>query len=453
MRGLDLGLWCSHAMEIGDDHDEAHLVTDLKTGDEMWAVLDDAEHAGGWSVAEARAALDATTTYWRDWSCKLACDGSRAEEIRLAAIVVHLCTYAPTGALVAAPTTSLPERVPGSYNYDYRYCWIRDGALTVSLLAQLGMTEPVSRFLDFVAACLRPETGGRSKMPLQVLYRIDGGRKTPKDERPDISGYRDCQPVHMGNPVYQMHEIDGFGFLAECIWLFVQHGGVLEDRHWEVLRRSADFIAENWSEKDAGTWELMPSQDFVSTKVMNWVTLDRALAVAEWTGREAPASWDQSRQRVHEDVLEHGWSDEAGTFRQRYGSDALDGTALLIPLMGFLPPDDPRVRATVERVDKVLKLNGLVHRFVPEKTPGRPDQPMGDREGAFLMCTMWLAEAWQILGETDKARRALERAEACRGTTRLFSEAGDARHTPGLLGNMPLLFTEVAYARAARAIG
>ncbi|WP_237480788.1 glycoside hydrolase family 15 protein [Lichenibacterium dinghuense] len=367
--------------------------------------------------------------------------------------MVHLCTYAPTGALVAAPTTSLPERVPGTYNYDYRYCWIRDGSLTVSLLAQLGDARPVSRFLDFVAARLRPETDDKSKLPLQVLYRIDGGAKTSKDERSDISGYRDCQPVQMGNAVYQMHEIDGFGFLADCIHGFVEAGGALEDRHWEVMRRLADFIAQNWAEKDAGTWELMPSQDFTATKVMNWVALDRAIAVAERTGRQAPARWAQSRDRVRADVLEHGWSEKAGAFRQRYGSDALDGTALLIPLMGFLPPDDPKVRATVERVEKVLKLNGLVHRFVPEETPGRPDQPMGDREGAFLMCTMWLAEAWQMLGEPEKAKRALEHAEACRGTNRLFSEAGDARQSPSLLGNMPLLFTEAAYARAAMAVG
>ncbi len=453
MRGFDLGLWSSHNPEVGPDGTEAHLVTALGSGEEIWTVLDSAEEARHWSIDTARVALDATVAWWKAWSGKLRCGGSRADEVRRAAMVVHLCTYAPTGALVAAPTTSLPERVPGTYNYDYRYCWIRDGSLTVSLLAQLGDTRPVSRFLDFVAARLRPDTDDKSKMPLQVLYRIDGGAKTPKDERSDISGYRDCQPVQMGNAVYQMHEIDGFGFLADCIHRFVEAGGTLEDRHWEVMRRLADFIAENWAEKDAGTWELMPSQDFTATKVMNWVALDRAIAVAERTGRQAPARWAQSRERVREDVLEHGWSEKAGAFRQRYDSDALDGTALLIPLMGFLPPGDPKVRATVERIDKVLRLNGLVHRFVPEKTPGRPDQPMGDREGAFLMCTMWLAEAWQMLGEPEKAKRALERAEACRGTNRLFSEAGDARNSPGLLGNMPLLFTEAAYARAALAVG
>ena len=453
LRGFDLGLWCSAGMEIGPDRDEAHGVCEIAAGDEIWAVLDDADHAAEWDVAKARAALDATLAYWTSWSATLRCEGSRAEEVRRAAMVVHLCTYAPTGALVAAPTTSLPERVPGTYNYDYRYCWIRDGSLTVSLLTQLGLTRPAARFLDFVAARLRPETDDRSKMPLQVLYRVDGGSKTPKDERSDISGYRDCQPVQMGNAVYQMHELDGFGFLADCIHGFVQAGGTLEDRHWEVMRRLADFIADNWAEKDAGTWELMPSQDFTATKVMNWVALDRAIAVAGKTGRDAPAHWAQSRGRVHADVLEHGWSEKAAAFRQRYDGDALDGTALLIPLMGFLPPSDSRVRATVERIDEVLKLNGLVHRFVPQKTPGRPDQPMGDREGAFLMCTMWLAEAWQILGETGKAEEALARAEACRGPSRLFSEAGDARHSPGLLGNMPLLFTEAAYARAAIALG
>ena len=452
-RGFDLGLWCSAEMHIGSDGDNAHRTVEISAGEEIWAVLDCAAEAGRWTAARAEAALDETIRYWTKWSSRLRCEGSRADDIRLAAIMVHLCTYAPTGAIIAAPTTSLPERVPGSYNYDYRYCWVRDGSITVSLLAQLGMVEPVSRFLDFVAARLRPDTNGAFGMPLQVLYRIDGGAKIPKDERSDISGYRDCQPVRMGNPVYQMHEIDGFGFLAECILLFVEAGGTLKDDHWEVLRRSADFIAANWSEKDAGTWELMPSQDFIATRVMSWVTLDRAIEVAEKTGRKPPLAWATARKQVQADVLKHGWSDKVGAFRQRYDSDALDGTELLIPLMGFLPPDDPKVRATVERIEKVLSLNGLVHRFVAEETPGRPDQPMGDREGAFLMCTFWLAQAWQMMGETDKARRALERAERCRGTTRLFSEAGDARHEPGLLGNMPLLFSEAAYARAAMAIG
>ena len=152
-------------------------------------------------------------------------------------------------------------------------------------------------------------------------------------------------------------------------------------------------------------------------------------------------------------MLHFGWSEKIGSFRQRYGSDALDGTLLLIPIMGFLPPDDPRVRSTVEMVSKVLKLNGLVHRFVPTATPGRPNQPMGDKEGAFLMCTFWLAQAWTMLGEPEKAEVALARAEDCLGTTGLFSEAADSRHSPGLLGNMPLLFSQVEFARAARAAG
>lgn len=452
LRGFDLGLWCSHEMQVDDDGERGTARLAMSAGDEIWAVLDTAGDAGTWTADSAQAALNETIGYWQAWSRRLKCEGPRAEEIRRAAMTVHLCTYAPTGALIAAPTSSLPERVPGSYNYDYRYCWIRDGSLTVSLLAELGDIEPAGRFLDFVADRLRPEGNGK-KMPLQVLYRIDGGTRTPKDERPDVSGYRDCQPVRLGNPVYQEHEIDGFGFLAECISLFVRHGGQLKNEHWEVMRRSADFIAEHWDEKDAGTWELVPSQDFTATRVMCWVTLDRALSVAKQAGRDADTRWSQERDRIHEDVLEKGWSEKAGAYRQRYDNDTVDATALLIPLMGFLPPDDARVRATVERVDQVLKLNGLVHRFVPEKTKGRPDQPMGDREGAFLMCSMWLAQAWQMLGEGEKARRTLERAEACRGSSGLFSEAGDARQKPGLLGNVPLLFTEAAYARAARAIG
>ncbi len=449
----DLGLWCSVPMRISKDRARAQATASLAEGEEVWAVLDEAAQAGAWTIESARAALEETQRDWETWSGALICEAPRADELRLAAVVVHLCTYAPTGAVIAAPTTSLPERVPGNYNYDYRYCWVRDGSISMGLLAQLGAGAETGRFLTWIAARLRPESDDPTEMPLQVLYRIDGNPTVPKDTRLDIAGYRSCQPVQFGNPVYQMHEIDGFGFLADCALLFARHGGTLTDAHWTLVRRSADFIARNWSEKDAGTWELMPSQNFVATRVMSWVTLDRALAIAALLGHEVPAAWETARRQVHADVLLHGWSDKIGAFRQRYGEDALDATALLIPLMGFLRPDDPRVRATVQQIDRVLTLNGLVHRFVPLKTPGRPDQPMGDREGAFLMCTFWLAQAWQMLGEPDRAKRVLARAEQTRGTTGLFSEAADARHNPGLLGNVPLLFSQVEYARAVRAIG
>ena len=448
----DLRLWCSHPMTIPSDRDGAQLVTLLREGEEIWAVLDSAAEDANWSVDAARAELDETQAYWIAWSGRLSCTGPRAEEIRLAAIVVHLCTYAPTGAIIAAPTTSLPERVPGEYNYDYRYCWVRDGSIAAGLFAQLGSPSETGRFLTWVAERLRPVSEDPTTMPLQVLYRVDGGTKLPADERKDITGYRSCQPVRFGNPVYQMREIDGFGFLADCALLFARHGGALTEAHWELIRRNADFIAQNWREKDAGTWELMPFENFVVTKVMSWVTLDRSLTIAERLGHQAPPTWADARREVHDEVLRLGWSEKIGAFRQRYGSDALDGTLLLIPIMGFLPPGDPRVRSTVEAVDKVLKLNGLVHRFVPTATPGRPDHPMGDKEGAFLMCNFWLSQAWSILGEPERAEAALARAEACRGTTRLFSEAADSRHAPGLLGNMPLLFSQVEYARAARAL-
>jgi GH15 family glucan-1,4-alpha-glucosidase len=452
-RALDLSLWCSHSIAIFDDAaDGAQAVHDLASGEEIWTVLDEAAHGADWSVAAASKALEATAAWWRDWSGTLACSGARAERMRLSAIVVQLCTYAPTGAVIAAPTSSLPERVPGKYNYDYRYAWVRDSSLSVAVLAQLGVTGPAGRLLDFFAGRLAPQSDDKTQMPLQVLYRIDGGKRVPKQERPDINGYRDCAPVMFGNPVWQMHEIDGFGFLVDCAHTFATHGGTLSAEHWKLLHRVVDFIAHNWQEPDAGTWELMPSQQFVSTKVLCWVALDRGIAIARLLHHTPPAIWSTARRELHAQVMSKGWSAKIGAFRQRYDSDTLDGTALLIPLLGFLPPDHPYVRATVEQVEKVLSINGLVHRFVPERTPGRPNHAMGDKEGAFLMCTMWLAQAWQMLGEPKRAEAALSRAEACTGSSLLFSEAADARKTPGLLGNMPLLFTHVAYTYAARAV-
>lgn len=449
---IQLGLWSSHALATTEHLDGVHASFTLGAGEEVWAVLDDAAHAADWTVEAARTALSETQAYWENWSGKLACAGPRAAEIRLSAVMVHLLTYAPTGAVIAAPTACLPERIPGNYNYDYRYCWIRDGSLAISLLAQLGVTEPVGKFLTWVSGLVRPPSDDKKQMPLQVLFRIDGGRTLPATVRPDIEGYRSCQPVKFGNEVYQMHEIDGFGFLLDCALMFSEHGGQLTDAHWVMLKRCVDFIAENWDEKDAGTWELMPFENFVSSRVMCWVALDRGIRISAALGHRAPKAWSRARDAVHDDVMEKGWNEQAGSFTQRYGDPALDGTALLIPLLGFLPPDHARVRRTVEAVADVLSINGLVHRFVPIETEGRPDQPMGDREGAFLMCTFWLAQAWSMLGEPAKAEAAIARVEACCGSTGVFSEAGDARHNPGLLGNTPLLFSQVEYARALRVI-
>jgi GH15 family glucan-1,4-alpha-glucosidase len=450
---FDLGLWCSAPVRMCQHGVGAEALVVLSEGEEIWAVLDNASDAAGWTIQAAALALQETIDFWREFSARLDCAGARAERIRLSAIAAYLFTYAPTGAVIAAPTTSLPERMPGEYNYDYRYCWVRDGSLTVCLLAQLGVIEPVGKFLDFVAARLRPRTDGESQMLLQVLYRIDGGEVIPDLKRPDISGYRNCQPVQFGNPVYQMHEIDSFGYLADCALIYAQQGGRLTDAHWTMLSRSADFVATNWEKTAAGIWELMPEQHFVVTKVMSWVTLDRVLAIARLLQHTPHVAWTRARTKLHAEVMQKGWSENIQSFRQRYDSDALDGPLLLIPLMGFLPPDHKRVKATITRVAAVLRINGLVHRFIPEQTPGRPNQPMGDKEGAFLMCTFWLAQAWHMIGETAQAELALRRAEQCTGGTGLFSEAADARLVPGALGNTPLLFSQVEYARAARAIG
>ena len=243
MPTLGLGLWCSLPMQVAGGGKGVHAERALMEGQEVWAVLDSPAEAGNWTIARAEAALRETEAYWRAWSGKLQCKGARADEIRLSAMVVHLLTYAPTGAVIAAPTTCLPERVPGNYNYDYRYCWIRDGSLTISLLAQLGQPEPAGRFLTWVAGLLRPPSDDPKQMPLQVLYRVDGGTKIPKIKRDDIEGYRSCTPVAFGNPVYQMHEIDGFGFLIECALLFAQAGGTLTKAHWTLVQRCVDFIA------------------------------------------------------------------------------------------------------------------------------------------------------------------------------------------------------------------
>ena len=450
---MELAIWSSHTLTPTKHGEAVHSMIELREGEALWAILDDPAHVGGWTVGAAETALAKNSQWWRGWSSALRCEGERSEAIRLSAVMVHLLTYAPTGAVLAAPTACLPERIPGNYNYDYRYCWIRDGSLAISLLAELGDTGPAERFLSWVSGLVRQPSDDPKQMPLQTLYRIDGGTRVPATKRHDIQGYRSCKPVKFGNDVYQMHELDGFGFLLNCALMVVQNRGTLTDANWSMLRRCVDFIAANWDEKDAGTWELMPFQNFVSTRVMCWVALDRGIKIAKHLGRKPSARWAKARVAVHSQVMEQGWNEEIGSFTQRYGDPALDGTELLIPLMGFLPVEHDRVRRTVETIEAVLSINGLVHRFVPMRTEGRPDLPMGDREGAFLMCSFWLAKAWTMLGEPAKAAAVLARTEACCGSTGVFSEAGDSRHNPGLLGNTPLLFSQVEYARALRAAG
>lgn len=437
-----LGLWASCPLTI--DEDGASAAFHLREGEEAWAILALGEPPAAWTIDRAREALDAAVAYWRDWLGNLTYTGPRGERVRRSALAVHLLSYAPTGSLVAAPTTSLPERVGGDRNYDYRFAWVRDASLSMAILALLGDTRTARRYMDWLVGL-----DSSTDAPLQVAYRIGGGTDLTQRERPDLAGYRASRPVRVGNRAFSQRQLDSLGYLADCALVYLEQGGAWRDEYWVLVRRVADYTAANWTRPDSGIWELPgEEQHYVSSKVMSWVALERAVRIAERTDHGAETDdWRAAMGAIRAEVLARGWSERLGAFRQRYGADTLDAAALLIPVMDFLPADDPRVLATVERIEATLAIDGFVHRFRAGETPGHEDLPVGEFEGAFLPCTFWLATTYAKAGQPDRAETILAQAEAATGALDLFAEEVDAR-SGAFLGNYPLLFAQVEYVRA-----
>lgn len=435
-----LNLWTSFPSTVNDTGTDASL--DLRKGDEVWAVLALNEESETWTVGGAQSALNTTVAYWHDWQSTLTYTGPRAERIRRSALTFHLLSYAPTGSQVAAPTTSLPERIGGDRNYDYRFAWVRDASLSLSSLSLLGKTESAQRYLDWLVGL-----DSSTDAPLQVLYRIDGGTDLTQHERSDIAGYRGSLPVRTGNHASSQFQIDSFGYLANCTLIYLSEGGEWKSEYWEMLRRIADYTVANWQKPDSGIWEVSNEEHYVSSKVMSWVILDRAVKVATKLGHtDETDNWRLTAEIIHAEVMERGWSEQLKAFSQYYGSDTLDAAALLIPIVGFLPADHPRVLATVDRIAASLTIDGFVHRSRSIE-PGQDSLPLGEFEGAFLPCTFWLATVYAKIGRPDEAEAILVQAEAIAGDLGLFAEEVDARNKT-FLGNTPLLFSHAEYIRA-----
>jgi len=432
-----LGFWSS--FPVTSDETGAGCELRLSEDEIAWAVLSLDQAPEEWSVEQAEAVFATTVQYWHDWLQTLTYTGPRRAGVLRSAQTIHLLSYAPTGALVAAPTTSLPERIGGALNWDYRYAWVRDASLSMALLSVLGETETAHHYMDWLIK-LDSETDS----PLQVMYGIDGRTSLPTSERPELTGYRGSGPVQVGNRAYNQRQLDSLGFFGECALVFLEHGGVWHDDFWDLLRRAADYTATNWQQADSGIWELPEQAHYVSSKVMSWVTLKRAVQIAGKLGRSDETDhWRATMETIHAEVMERGWSEHLQSFRAHYDADTLDASALLIAVMGFLPADHPRVVATVKRIVADLTVDGLVHRYVP----AQDEPPLGEFEGAFLPCVFWLVTTYAKQGRTAEAEALLDQIEALAGELGLFAEQVDARQNT-FLGNYPLIFSHVEYIQA-----
>jgi GH15 family glucan-1,4-alpha-glucosidase len=390
---------------------------------------------------DAEAALGATERYWRGWVDHCTYDGRWGDAVRASLVVLKALTYAPTGGMVAAVTTSLPEEIGGVRNWDYRYCWVRDATFTLYALLLTGYHDEARAWRNWL---LRAAAGHPAE--LQILYGIGGERQLTEMVLPWLPGYENSAPVRVGNAAATQSQLDIYGELMDSLEL--ARGACLVDvEAWQFQRTLVNFLAANWQRPDSGIWEMRGEpQQFTHSKVMAWVAMDRAVKAIEHYGLEGPLErWRDVRAAIHREVCDRGVDKRRGVFVQRYDSTAVDASLLMIPLVGFLPPDDPRVRATIDAIERELVVDGLVLRYrTEESTDGLPPG-----EGFFLPCSFWLADNMALCGRHAQAEALFERLLALRNDVGLLSEEYDL-HNQRALGNMPQALTHVALINTAR---
>lgn len=392
---------------------------------------------------EPEAALRATERFWRGWVGQSSDAGEYAEPVRRSLITLKALTYRPSGGIVAAATSSLPERIGGEQNWDYRYCWLRDATFTLQAMTN---TEHYEEAQAFRAWLLRAVAGDPAKM--QILYSPVGERFLPELELSWLPGYEQSAPVRIGNAASEQLQLDVFGELMEVLHHARCGKLALSKAGWALQLSLVEHLARIWEEPDRGIWEIRGAQQhFTHSKVMAWVAVDRVIRSAEQFRLKAPLRRLRSlRRRIHQDVCRRGFNSSIGAFVRSYGSQELDASILRLPLVGFLPVSDPRVRGTVEATERRLLRDGLVRRY--ESRADRNGLPEGEGEGAFLACSFWLADNYVLLGRGDDARRLFERLLALRNDVGLLSEEYDTEQRR-FLGNFPQSFSHIALINTA----
>jgi GH15 family glucan-1,4-alpha-glucosidase len=390
---------------------------------------------------DPNGALAQTETYWREWSAKCRPAGRWSDAVRRSMITLKALSYEPTGGIVAAPTTSLPERIGGVRNWDYRYCWLRDATLTLLGAMHAGYYEEAHAWREWL---LRAVAG--SPEQLQIMYGIGGERRLTEWTAEWLPGYENSAPVRIGNAAHSQLQLDVFGEIMDT-YHQARRGGLTSDQSgWGIQLAFADHLKKVWREPDHGIWETRgPPQHFTYSKVMAWVAYDRAIKSAETFGLEAPVDeWKKLREQICDDVCEHGFDKELGTFVQAYGSKQLDANLLLLPCVGFLPVSDPRIERTIAAVESRLLRDGFVMRYSTEEV----EDALPPGEGAFLACSFWLVDVYTLQGRSDDAERLFRRLVGLRNDVGLLSEEYDAR-AKRLVGNFPQAFSHLALVNSA----
>ena len=384
-----------------------------------------------------------TSAFWQRWLSQCRYSGRWRETVHRSALTLKLLTYAPTGAIVAAPTTSLPEAIGGGRNWDYRFTWMRDAAFTVYGLLRLGFTVEANRFMDWLNARFQDLNPDGS---LQLVYGIDGRRDLPEEELRHLDGYSSSKPVRIGNAASHQQQLDMYGALMDAVYLYDTHGTSISFDLWMNLCRLLDYVCQHWQLPDEGIWEVRGGRrHFVYSKVMCWVALDRGIRLADQRGFPGNrVRWMHERDRIYMDVMDRGYNKQIGAFVQHYETAALDAANLVMPLVSFVSPTDPRMLSTLNRTLEKLSVGSLVYRY--RVGEAAPDGLEGD-EGTFSMCTFWLVEALTRAGRLQEARLIFEKMLSYANHLRLYAE--EISQTGEQLGNFPQAFTHFGLINAA----
>ena len=399
-----------------------------------------------WEADQIAARLQDTMEGWRSWSAlHQAYEGPWRDLVHHSGRVLQALTFYPTGAIVAAPTTSLPEAVGGERNWDYRYTWVRDASLTMEALWVAACPDEAGKFFGFLADATASEL--QRGNDLQIMFGVGGEHDLSERELPHLAGWRASRPVRVGNGAWTQRQLDVYGELLDAAQRLADQLGELDPVTQQFLAAAADTAASRWNEKDQGIWEVRGEpRDFLYSKLMCWVALDRAIALAPLLGAEnRTEAWAAVRDQIRAAILERGWNDQAGAFTQAFGSEDLDASSLMLAITGFLPGDDPRMKATVDAVAaRLTDQRGLVYRYLAH-------DGLAGEEGTFLLCTFWLAHAQALAGELDQATATFERAVAAINDVGLLAEEVDPA-SGEMIGNFPQAFSHIGLVNAAWAI-